>query len=127
MDRKRLFLFLFVAFAAIYYVVRIAIFYLGFSGEMDFEEEQSGLVEGVVIYSFLAIGVLGLAFLPWIYMRRSWGLWGTVAVSAYTMAFDVWAFVLVQSSAAAGVLPAVVIAVYLLVTRKDYTGAKSAA
>lgn len=121
MDRKRLILILFAAFSALYYVVRIAIFYQGLTGNMQFEEEQSALVESLVLYSFLAIGVLGLVFLLGVLIRRPWGLWGTVAVSAYTIAFDVWALLLVQSSAIAGVVPAGVIAMYLLLTRKDYS------
>lgn len=110
-----------MAFSALYYVARVAIFYLGLSGEMEFEEEQSALVEGVVIYSFLAIGVLGLSFLVGVCLRRSWGLWGTLAVSAYTIVFDIWAFLLVQSSAVAGIVPAAIIAGYLLFARRDYS------
>lgn len=111
-----------VAFAALYYVVRIAIFYAGVSGNMSFEEDQSDLVEGFVLYSFLAIGVAGLALLPGVYLHKPWGFWGTMLVSAYTIAFDLWAFVAVQSSAGAGVVPASIILGYLLVTRKDFMG-----
>jgi hypothetical protein len=89
---------------------------------MEFEEEQSGLVEGIVVYSFLGIGVLGLALLPGVYLRRPWGLLGTMAVGAYTIAFDVWAAIAVQSSAAAGIFPAAAIAGYLLLVRKDFAG-----
>jgi len=120
-DKKRLLLMIFTVFAAIYYLARIAIFSLGLSGEMDFEAEQSALVEAVVIYSFLAIGILGLVFLPGVYMHRPWGLWGTLAISAYTVVFDLWAFALVQSSAIAGIVPAAAIAGYVLLTRKEYT------
>ncbi len=121
MERKRVLLSLVVLFSALYYVVRIAIFYAGVSGDMAFEEEQSDLVEGFVLYSFLGIGVSGLALLPGVYMMRLWGLWGTVVVSAYTVVFDLWALVAVQSSAAAGIVPALVIMGYLLLTRRDFS------
>lgn len=127
MERKRILLLLLVLFAALYYVVRVAIFYLSTTGSMEFEEEQSELVEAVVAYSFLAIGVVGLVLLPGVYLLRPWGFWGTVAVSAYTILFDVWALVAVQSSAGAGILPAAVIMGYLLLTRREYLGGGSPA
>lgn len=119
MERKTAFLTLVMLFAAVYYVARVAIFYLGVTGSMEFEEEQSAIVEAIVIYSFLAIGVAGLLTLPGVYLRRPWGFWGTMVVSAYTVVFDLWAFVAVQPSAGAGVIPAAVIAVSLVLVRKD--------
>jgi hypothetical protein len=121
MERKRALMMVFLLFAAVYYVARIAIFYAGVTGNMEFEEDQSALVEGVVSYSFLAIGVTGLLLLPGIYLLRYWGFWGTIAVSIYTIAFDLWAFFAVQSSAAAGVIPAAALAGYLIITRNDFT------
>ena len=122
MELKRVVLVLVVLFAALYYAVRVAIFYMSTTGSMEFEEEQSALVEAFVSYSFLAIGVAGLALLPGVYLLRPWGFWGTVAVGTYTVAFDVWALAAVQSSAAAGIVPAAVITGYLLLTRGDYIG-----
>jgi len=109
-----------VGFAALYYIGRVAIFYAGATGNKAFEEEQSQLVENVVSFSFLAIGAFGLLMLPGVYLKKLWGFWGTIAVSAYTIAFDVWAFAMVQSSAAAGVIPACIILGYLFLTRKDF-------
>lgn len=120
MERKRLLLLILVIFSAVYYIVRVAIFYQGIAGNMEFEETQTELIEGVVSYSFLAIGAFGLLFLPGVHMLRQWGLWGTLAVSAYTVAFDVWAVVAVQPSAGAGIVPAAVIALYLVLVRKDF-------
>lgn len=107
-------------FAAAYYAGRLAIFYAGVTGSMEFEEEQSDLVFNLVTYSFLAIGVVGLLALPGVYTMKPWGFWGTMGVCAYTVAFDLWALVLVQPSAAAGIIPAAVIAGYLVITRRDY-------
>jgi hypothetical protein len=119
-ELKRTALVVVVVFAALYYAVRVAIFYMSTTGSMEFEEEQSDLVEAFVAYSFLAIGVAGLALLPGVYLLRPWGFWGTVAVGIYTIAFDVWAFLAVQSSAGAGVVPAAVVTGYLLLSRDDY-------
>lgn len=124
MERKKVILLLVVLFAALYYVVRVAIFYAGVSGDMAFEEGQSALVEAFVLYSFLAIGVAGLALLPGLYLGRAWGFWGTAAVSVYTIAFDLWALVAVQSSAGAGVVPAGVVLGYLVLTRRERLGGK---
>jgi hypothetical protein len=120
MQPKKIVMMLILLFAAIYYLARIGIFYLGLSGEMNFEEEQSELVEGAVLYSFLAIGVIGLIMLPGLYLGRSWGFWGTIVVSLYTIVFDTWAYAMVQVSAAAGVIPASVLLAYLVLTRKDW-------
>ena len=120
MEIKKVVLVLMMLFAGVYYLGRIGIFYLGATGEMAFEEEQSALVEGIVVYSFLAIGVAGLFTLPGVYLHRTWGFWGTVAISAYTIAFDIWALAAVQSSAAAGVVPAAVLLGYVVLTRKEF-------
>ena len=122
MNRRALLTLLVMLFAAVYYVSRIAIGLMGLSGEMSFEEEQSDLVEGVVVASFLAIGVAGLLLLPGVHLRRPWGLWGTVAVGLYTIAFDAWALAAVQSSAGAGIVPAAFVTGYLLLIRGEFTG-----
>lgn len=125
MELKRVLQVLVVVFAAIYYVARVGIFYVGTSGEMQFEEEQYQLVESVVTFSFLAIGVIGLITLPGVHLLKPWGFWGTIVVSVYTIVFDIWAYAFVQSSAAAGIIPAAVLLVYMLLVRKDYlSGAK---
>jgi hypothetical protein len=120
MDRKKSLLILALVFAVVYYTARIAIFYAGVTGSMEFEEEQSALVSDFVSYSFLAIGVAGMLLLPGVYLLKPWGFWGTIAVSVYTIVFDLWAFVAVQASAAAGVIPAVVIIGLLVILRGDF-------
>lgn len=125
MQFKKVLLVLMVLFATVYYVARVGIFYLGITGEMDFEEEQSALVEAVVLYSFLSIGVAGLLLLPGVFLQKPWGFWGTVAISVYTIVFDVWAYAAIQSSAAAGVIPAAVLLIYLVLSRKDFMVGKT--
>jgi len=120
MERKRALLLVFLAFSALYYFVRVAIFYAGITGGMEFEEEQTELVEDIVSYSFLAIGVLGLIMLPGLVLSKAWAFWGTLALSVYTIVWDAWAAIWVQSSAAAGIVPAAIIIGYLLISRHDY-------
>ena len=117
MERKRTILTLVLLFAAVYYIARIAIFVAGATGNMEFEEKQSALVEDFVLVSFLAIGVAGLLLLSGILLNKPWGFWGTMGVSAYTIAFDLWAFIAIQPSAGAGVVPAAVIAAMLVLLR----------
>lgn len=126
MQLKRVLSVLVMLFAAIYYAARVGIFYLGATGEMQFEEEQSALVEAVVIYCFLAIGVAGILMLPGVYLRKPWGFWGTIAIGVFTIIFDVWAYLTVQSSAAAGIIPAAILTGYLLLTKKDFVQGISA-
>ncbi|HEX7391414.1 MAG TPA: hypothetical protein VF374_00485 [Thermoplasmata archaeon] len=124
-DKKRVRAALVVLFASIYYIARIALSYADMTGSMEFETEQSELVEAIVIFSFLAIGVLGLLTLSGVYLAKPWGYWGTMAVSAYTIVFDIWAFLAVQSSAIAGVIPPAVLTGYLLVARRSHSGRQS--
>ena len=120
MDKNRVILVLVVLFAVVYYAARIGIFYAGTTGDIEFEEEQSATIEAFVNYSFLVIGVAGLLALPGLYLGKPWGQWGTLAVSVYTIVFDVWAFLIVQSSAAAGVIPAGILMVYTLLRMKGH-------
>jgi hypothetical protein len=53
---------------------------------------------------------------------RPWGFWGTVAISAYTIAFDIWGLAAIAPSAAAGIIPAVVLIVYLILMKDAYLG-----
>lgn len=48
-------------------------------------------------------------------------------LSAYTIVWDAWAAIWVQSSAAIGIVPAVIIMGYLLLTRGEYRGKPAAA
>ena len=125
MDRKRVLLLLLVLFALVYYIARIAIFLAVNSGTGGFEEEQSALVVDFVKVSFLVIGIVGLLMLPGLFLMKPWGFWGSVAVSAYTIAFDAWAFFTVQSSAAAGIIPAGIILGYLIFMRKNHLAPSS--
>ena len=120
MDKNGVILVIVVLFAVVYYAARIGIFYAGTTGDIEFEEEQSATVEAFVNYSFLVIGVVGLLTLPGLYLGKPWGQWGTLAVSVYTIVFDVWAFLMVQSSAAAGVIPAGILTAYVLLRMKGY-------
>ena len=112
----------FLLFCVVYYVARLAVYAMSLSGTNSLEHEVSPLAEAIVIYSFLGIGVIGFALLPGIALHKWWGLWGTVLLSAYTVVWDIWAAIWVQSSAAIGIIPAAIIMAYLLLYRKDFLG-----
>jgi len=68
---------------------------------------------------FFVLGVLGLLTAFGLWTGERWGYNGTIALSLATIAFDVWAVLAVQSSAAFGIVfPAVFIA-YLALVRHD--------
>ncbi|OPX65801.1 MAG: hypothetical protein A4E30_00210 [Methanomassiliicoccales archaeon PtaB.Bin215] len=70
---------------------------------------------------FYLLGALGLVTAFGLWAQKRWGYLGTIALSAMTILFDVWAVLTVQASAAMGmVLPSLFIA-YLLWIRKDFT------
>ena len=118
---------IFLLFCAVYYIARLAVFAMALGGTNSFEHEVSKLAGQIVLGSFLGIGVVGFALLPGVALHKPWGFWGTVVLSVYTVAWDVWAAVWVQSSAAIGIAPAAIIMVYLLLYRKDYLGPKEKA
>ncbi len=123
MKGKRIVFVLFLLFCVVYYIARVSIFTWSSSlGTDAFEHEVSELSVAIVSYSFLMIGVLGFIFLAGIVLHKPWGFWGTIAVSAYTVAWDIWAAIWVQSSAAIGIAPAIIIMGYLLLYRKDFLG-----
>ena len=113
---------LIVLFAAVYYVARIAIYYAVSAESMDTDVEMTDLENAVTGISFIAIGVLGLLSLPWFYRMRPWGFWGTLAISVYTIVFDIWGLVAIAPSAAAGIIPAAVLLGYVMVFRHTYLG-----
>jgi len=110
----------FLLFCVVYYIARLAVYAMALSGTQSFEHEVSDLAEAIVFYSFLGIGVIGFALLPGVALRKWWGFWGTMLLSAYTVVWDVWAAIWVQSSAAIGIAPAAIIMGYLLLYRKDF-------
>lgn|GEM_PF-1709028 len=122
MKVKRALFLLFLLFCIAYYIARLAVFVATITGSITLEHEVSPFAEAIVRYSFLAIGVIGFALLAGVASHRSWGLWGTVVLSAYTIVWDSWAAIWVQSSAAIGIVPAVIIMGYLVLYRKDFHG-----
>lgn len=53
---------LFLLFAAVYYIARVALFAANQTGGVEFERKVSELAEAVVSYSFLGIGVMACSF-----------------------------------------------------------------
>ena len=68
---------------------------------------------------FIALGALGFATAFGMWTGKRWGFVGTVALSAVTLAFDAWAVLTVQSSAAMGMVLPVAFIVYLALIWKD--------
>jgi len=73
----------------------------------------------VITVPFLLLGAFGLVTAAGLMVRKPWGVYGTIALSVATIAYDAWAIVAIQATAVMGiVLPAAFIA-YLLMTRKN--------
>jgi hypothetical protein len=68
---------------------------------------------------FYALGVIGLLTAFGMWTGKRWGFIGTLVLSAVTIMFDVWAALVVQSSAAMGLVLPVVFIVYLAIVRQD--------
>jgi hypothetical protein len=65
----------------------------------------------VIAAPFLLLGALGLASAIGLIAHRPWGVYGTVAVSLATIAYDMWATLAIQPSAVMGfVVPVICIA-----------------
>jgi uncharacterized membrane protein (DUF2068 family) len=84
---------------------------------------SSGITD-LILIMFLVIGVLGIITSMGIWMMRVWGFWGTMLLSAGTIAFDIWAAVAVQSSAVLGLVLPVLFISYLYARREKFLGRK---
>lgn len=111
---------LFLVLAAFYYLFRVALAAADLTGGLPLDVEPPAHVRNFLDLSELAIGVLGLAGVAGLYRTRRWGYWTTVALSAYTIAFDGWSAVAVQASAAMGIIPPVLIMAYLYASRSMF-------
>ncbi len=108
---------LFLFFVVAYNVFRVALFAMTQNGSVKPDHPLDAVTNAMVVYSELAIGVVGLIAVPGLLRYRPWGFWATVAVSVYAVVFDAAAAVTVQLSAAGGVVPPVAILVALLAFR----------
>ncbi len=107
----------FLLFLVAYNVFRIALFFMTQSGAVKPDHPLDPTVNAIVVYSELAIGLVGLLAVPGLLWSKPWGFWLTVAVSLYAILFDAVSAVVVQPSAAGGVMPPVVVLLFLLLLR----------
>ncbi len=105
---------LFLLSVLAYNVFRVALFGMTQTGAVKPDHPLDGLTNAVVVYSELAIGLVGLVAIPGLVGSKRWGFWTTVAVSAYAIVFDAVSAVAVQPSAAGGVVPPVIILLLLV-------------
>ncbi len=108
---------LFVLFLLAYNAFRIALFAMTQTGAVKPDHPLDPIENAVVVYSELAIGVVGLVAVPGLVWRKGWGFWVTVVVNLYAIVFDAASAVGVQPSASGGVIPPVIILVLLVALR----------
>ena len=113
----------FMIFVLAYNLFRVALFAMTQTGAVKPDHPLDALTNGLIVSSELAIGLVGLAAVPGLVGAKSWGFWVTVAVNAYAIVFDAVSAVVVQPSAAGGVIPPVVILLGLLVFRRRFVRA----
>lgn len=111
---------LFLLFILAYNLFRVALFAMTQTGGITTDHPLDPLVNAIVVYSELAIGIVGLAAVPGLVRFKAWGFWTTAAVNAYAIVFDAVAAVGVQLSAAGGVIPPVVILLVLVLFRSRF-------
>ena len=111
---------LFLAFLLGYNLFRVALFAMTQNGAVKPDHPLDPWVNAIVVYSELAIGVVGLVAVPGLTWSKSWGFWTTLAVSAYAIVFDAISAFAVQPSAAGGVIPPVAILLVLFVLRRRF-------
>ena len=111
---------LFLVIVLAYTLFRVGLFVMTQTGAVKPDHPLDPLVNGLVVYSELAIGLLGLAAFPGLLRSWPWSFWLTVAVNAYAIVFDAVSAVGVQVSAAGGTIPPVVILRVLALFRKRF-------
>ncbi len=117
---RRLLFALFLLFLVAYNLFRILLFVMTQNGSVKPDRPLDPMVNSIVVYSELVIGVVGLVAVPGIVWSKPWGFWVTVAVSAYAIVFDAVSAVVVQPSAAGGVVPPLVVLWFLLLFRSRF-------
>ncbi len=70
--------------------------------------------------TFILLGALGIITAYGLWSNRVWGLTGTIALSVFTIVFDIWAMFAFQMSAAMGLILPVVFIIYLYLIKDDY-------
>ncbi len=100
---------IFGLFVLAYNLFRVALFAMTQTGAVKPDHPLDALTNAIVVYSELAIGVVGLAALPGLLWAKPWGYWATVGINVYAIVFDAASAVAVQLSAAGGVVPPVII------------------
>jgi len=104
-------------------VLRTSIFIASY--QVDFLEEGQASDDNLSLMNtmFLILGIAGLAFGYPLIKKHFIGLYGTIAVSVATIAFDVWGMVAVQYSAAMGIeIPILTIALLFFVREELLKG-----
>ncbi len=105
---------IFLLFLVGYNVFRVALFAMTQNGSVKPDHPLDPTTNAIVVYSELAIGVVGLIAVPGLIWPRPWGFWLTAEVSVYAILFDAVSAVMVQPSAAGGIVPPAIILVALL-------------
>ncbi len=111
---------LFVLFLVAYNIFRVGLFVMTQTGAVKPDHPLDPAFNAIVVYSELAIGAVGLAAVPGLLGSRAWAFWVTLGVSAYAIVFDGVSAVAVQLSAAGGVIPPVVVLLFLLILRSRF-------
>lgn len=111
---------LFILFVVAYNLFRVALFAMTQTGAVKPDRPLDSLTNGVIVYSELAIGLIGLVAVPGLLGSKAWGFWGSIAVNAYAIVFDAVAAVAVQASAAGGVIPPLLILLGLIAFRHRF-------
>ncbi len=119
----------FLLFVLAYNLFRVALYAMTQTGAVKPDHPLDSLVNAAVVYSELAIGVVGLLAIPGLARSRPWGFWLTVGVNVYAIVFDTASAVGVQLSAAGGVIPPVIVLLVLVALRHRFfrTRAETAA
>jgi hypothetical protein len=72
----------------------------------------SDITSLVLFIMFLLLGALGFIAAFGLLVRRKWGFWGTIFVSAATIIFDIWGLT-IQFTAAIGLIVPLISILYL--------------
>jgi uncharacterized membrane protein (DUF2068 family) len=104
-------------------ILRLVFFSMMLNGnEMDMERDISNFEYDLMMAMFGLLGVAGLATSAGLWLKTSWGYYGTIAFSAITIAFDVWGVLVVQATAVMGFVFPIAFIAYLLIKRDSYFG-----
>jgi len=118
---KRRFFRLFLVLLVGYYLFRIGLAVMDLTGSIPLDRDPGPAGRTFLDASEMLTGLVGLIAVPGLLLSKRWGYCATMGVSGYAVAFDSWATLTIQVSAAGGAIVPLLWMIWLSLYRQTYS------